>query len=148
MPASLQTIAYLTAGVLFILSLGGLSKQESARRGNAFGIAGMVIALIATAFSPNISTTGYPPLAGAIAIGAAIGWMLAAKVAMTSMPQLVAILHSFVGAAAVLVGIASFLGPPSEMTHAEAVIHAVEIFIGVFIGSITFTGSIVAFGKL
>ncbi|MBE7479171.1 MAG: Re/Si-specific NAD(P)(+) transhydrogenase subunit beta [Polyangiaceae bacterium] len=146
MPQSLQNIAYLVAGVLFILSLGGLSKQESARRGNVFGIVGMLIALIATAASPSV--TGYGVLAGAIGIGAVIGAVLAARVAMTSMPQLVAILHSFVGAAAVLVGVASFLDPPDDLTGAEAVIHEVEVFLGVFIGAITFTGSVVAFGKL
>ncbi|MFO0570328.1 MAG: Re/Si-specific NAD(P)(+) transhydrogenase subunit beta [Polyangiaceae bacterium] len=146
MPQSLQTIAYLVAGVLFILSLGGLSKQESARRGNVFGIVGMSIALVATAASPSV--TGYGVLAGAIGVGAIIGAVLAARVAMTNMPQLVAILHSFVGAAAVLVGIASFLAPPAELRGAEAVIHEVEVFLGVFIGAITFTGSIVAYGKL
>jgi len=146
MPQSLQTIAYLVAGVLFIMSLGGLSKQQSARRGNVFGIIGMLIALVATAASPKV--TGYPVLGGAIAVGAVIGAVLAARVAMTSMPQLVAILHSFVGAAAVLVGIGSYLSPPADLTGAEAVIHDIEVYLGVFIGAITFTGSIVAFGKL
>ena len=146
MPQSLQNIAYLVAGVLFILSLGGLSKQASAGRGNAFGIAGMVIALVATAAHPAVK--GYGVLAAAIGIGAVIGAVLAARVAMTSMPQLVAVLHSFVGAAAVLVGVASFLAPPADLTGAEAVIHEVEVFLGVFIGAITFTGSIVAYGKL
>jgi NAD(P) transhydrogenase subunit beta len=146
MPQSLLTIAYLTAGVLFILSLGGLSKQASAQRGNWFGILGMTIALVATAASGKI--TGYGLLGGAIAIGTVIGAVLAARVAMTSMPELVAILHSFVGAAAVLVGIASHLAPPAGGTHVEHVIHEVEVFVGVFIGAITFTGSVVAFGKL
>ncbi|MBI3203291.1 MAG: Re/Si-specific NAD(P)(+) transhydrogenase subunit beta [Myxococcales bacterium] len=146
MPQSLQNIAYLVAGVLFILSLGGLSKQASAGRGNVFGIVGMVIALLATAAHPAVK--GYGVLAGAIGIGALIGAVLAARVAMTNMPQLVAILHSFVGAAAVLVGIASFLAPPADLAAAEAVIHEVEVFLGVFIGAITFTGSIVAYGKL
>jgi NAD(P) transhydrogenase subunit beta len=146
MPASLQNIAYLVAGVLFILSLGGLSKQSSARRGNAFGIVGMLIALAVTAANPGV--TGYGVLAASIGIGAVIGALLAARVAMTSMPQLVAILHSFVGVAAVLVGIASFLAPPAGLAGAEAVIHEVEVFLGVFIGAITFTGSVVAFGKL
>ena len=146
MPQSLQNIAYLVAGVLFISSLGGLSKQQSAGRGNVFGIVGMIIALVATAAHPSV--TGYAVLAGAIGVGAVIGALLAARVAMTNMPQLVAILHSFVGAAAVLVGIASFLAPPSDLSGAEAVIHEIEVFIGVFIGAITFTGSIVAYGKL
>jgi len=146
MPQSLQTIAYLVAGVLFIRSLGGLSKQDTARRGNVFGIVGMLIALVATAAGPKV--TGYPVLGGAIAIGAVIGAILASRVAMTSMPQLVAILHSFVGAAAVLVGIASYLSPPPDIAGTEAVIHEVEVFLGVFIGAVTFTGSVVAFGKL
>lgn len=146
MPQSLLTIAYLSAGVLFILSLGGLSRQSSAQRGNWFGILGMMIALVATAASGKI--TGYGLLVGAIGVGTVIGAVLAARVAMTSMPELVAILHSFVGAAAVLVGIASHLAPPTGGTHVEHVIHEVEVFVGVFIGAITFTGSIVAFGKL
>jgi NAD(P) transhydrogenase subunit beta len=132
--------------VLFIRSLGGLSKQHTARRGNVFGIVGMLIALVATAAGPKV--TGYPVLGGAIAIGAVIGAVLASRVAMTSMPQLVAILHSFVGAAAVLVGVASYLSPPPDIAGTEAVIHEVEVYLGVFIGAVTFTGSVVAFGKL
>ena len=146
MPHSLVTTAYLAAGVLFILSLSGLSKQETARRGNTFGIVGMLIALGATAAGGSV--TGYLPLLGAVLVGAVIGATLAARVAMTSMPELVAILHSFVGAAAVLVGIASYLDPSNQLVGAEAVIHEVEVFVGVFIGAITFTGSIIAFGKL
>jgi NAD(P) transhydrogenase subunit beta len=146
MPQSLLTIAYLASGVLFILSLGGLSKQSSAQRGNLFGILGMLIALGATAASSRV--TGYGLLVGAIGVGTLIGAVLAARVAMTSMPELVAILHSFVGAAAVLVGIGSHLAPPAHGTHVEHVIHEVEVFVGVFIGAITFTGSVVAFGKL
>ena len=146
MPTSLVTTAYLIAGVLFILSLGGLSKQESARRGNLFGILGMLLALVATAAS--VRATGYPVLAGAIGIGAVIGALLAARVAMTAMPQLVAILHSFVGAAAVLVGYASYLDPTNTPTGVEATIHSVEVYLGVFIGAVTFTGSLVAYGKL
>lgn len=146
MPTSLVTTAYIVAGVLFILSLGGLSKQESARRGNSFGILGMLIALGATAAGARVS--GYGVLAAAVGVGALIGAVLAARVAMTSMPQLVAILHSFVGAAAVLVGFASYLDPSSALTGIEKSIHEVEVFVGVFIGAITFTGSIVAYGKL
>jgi len=146
MPASLLTVAYITAGVLFIFSLSGLSTQESARRGNLFGILGMLIALGATAASGRV--TGYGVLAIVVAIGAVIGALMALRVAMTSMPQLVAALHSFVGAAAVLVGFASYLDPGHQFTGVTASIHEVEVFVGVFIGAITFTGSVVAFGKL
>ena len=146
MPSSLVTVAYIAAGILFILSLGGLSAQESARRGNAFGIAGMLIAVVATAAGGRV--TEYGVLVTTMGIGAIIGALVAARVAMTAMPQLVAILHSFVGAAAVLVGIGSYLDPEQSFSGAEAIIHELEVFVGVFIGSITFTGSIVAFGKL
>ena len=146
MSNNLLTVAYIAASALFILSLGGLSNQESARKGNVFGIIGMAIALIATAFSAQV--TGYTTLVGAIIPGAIIGSILAARVAMTSMPELVAILHSFVGLAAVLVGFANYLQPESGLVGAEATIHELEIFIGVFIGAVTFTGSVIAFGKL
>lgn len=146
MSTNLLTVAYIAASALFILSLGGLSNQESARQGNIFGIAGMAIAFVATALSPLV--TGYTPLAATIVPGAIIGAILASRVAMTSMPELVAILHSFVGLAAVLVGIGNYLQPESGLVGAEATIHEIEIFIGVFIGAITFTGSIIAFGKL
>jgi H+-translocating NAD(P) transhydrogenase subunit beta len=144
MPQSLVTLAYLAAGVLFILSLSGLSAQESARRGNWFGIVGMGIAIAAT----MSAVSGYGVLAGALLIGGTIGGAVAARVAMTAMPQLVAILHSFVGAAAVLVGFASTLDPSHRLTGIEAHIHGVETFVGLFVGALTFTGSVVAFGKL
>jgi len=143
---SLVTVAYIAASALFILSLSGLSNQETARRGNLYGIIGMVIALVATAARPDM--VGYGMLLGAIVPGAVIGAMLASRVAMTSMPELVAVLHSFVGAAAVLVGFGSYLGPEPKLSALELTIHEVEIFVGVFIGAITFTGSVVAFGKL
>jgi NAD(P) transhydrogenase subunit beta len=146
MPATLLTVAYLAAGVLFILSLGGLSAQASARRGNAFGIAGMVIAVVATALGP--SPLNYPLLLATLVAGGAIGAVLAARVQMTSMPQLVAILHSFVGLAAVLVGLSSTLSPHDRFSGIERQIHDIETFLGVFIGAVTFTGSVVAFGKL
>jgi len=146
MPNSLTTAAYIVAGVLFILSLGGLSAQVSARRGNAYGFTGMLLAILVTAAAPAI--TSYGVLATAVFLGAAVGAMLAARVSMVSMPQLVAMLHSFVGAAAVLVGIASYLGAAAATTGIEATIHRVEVFIGVFVGAVTFTGSVVAFGKL
>jgi NAD(P) transhydrogenase subunit beta len=138
-------VAYIVASVLFILSLGGLSNQETAKRGNWFGIAGMGVAFLATISRNDV--TGYAVLGTVILPGALIGAVLASRVAMTQMPELVAMLHSFVGLAAVLVGLANYL-MPSALTGTEAVIHELEIFVGVFIGAVTFTGSIVAFGKL
>ncbi len=146
MPESLVTVAYLAAGVLFILSLGGLSNQETARRGNQYGLLGMLIAIVATAASGAV--TEYPVLVGCLLVGTVIGAVLAARVEMTSMPQLVAMLHSFVGLAAVLVGFATYLDPAHEYSGTEALIHELEIFVGVFIGAVTFTGSVIAFGKL
>ena len=146
MQTSLITIAYIAASALFILSLGGLSRQETARRGNLYGILGMLIALIATA--AGMATGGLPVLAGALVPGLIIGAILASRVQMTSMPQLVAMLHSFVGLAAVLVGFATYLGPHAEMSAGERNLHLAEIFIGVCIGAITFTGSVIAFAKL
>jgi NAD(P) transhydrogenase subunit beta len=146
LPETLVTIAYLAAGILFIQSLGGLSKQESARRGNLFGILGMALAVGVTAFGPHAGNYGV--LIGALAIGGAIGAAMAARVEMTDMPQLVAMLHSFVGLAAVLVGFGGTLATGNTLTGVEATIHAVETFVGVFVGAVTFTGSIIAFGKL
>jgi NAD(P) transhydrogenase subunit beta len=141
---SLTTVAYLIAGVLFILSLGGLSAQASARRGNAFGIVGMALAVSVTALS---HVSNYGVLALAVGVGGLLGAALALKVEMTSMPELVAVLHSFVGLAAVLVGFGTYLmaGPSGG---AERVIHELEVYLGVLIGSLTFTGSVIAFGKL
>ena len=147
MSQGVLTVAYIAASVLFIMSLGGLSAQETARRGNLYGIIGILIAIGATAFSGTL-TTAAALLAGAMAIGATIGAYVAAKVEMTEMPELVAILHSFVGLAAVLVGFANYLDPSAHFTGTDRVIHLIEIYIGVFIGGVTFTGSIVAFGKL
>ena len=148
MSPSLVTVAYIFASVLFILSLGGLSNQETARRGNLYGIIGMAIALAATAFGGLVSGGGYAVLAAAIIPGALIGAVLASRVAMTSMPELVAVLHSFVGLAAVLVGVASYMGPAPNVSATELTIHQVEIYVGVFVGGITFTGSVIAFLKL
>jgi len=145
MPESLVTVSYLVAGVLFIMSLGGLSAQQSARRGNGYGIAGMLIAIGVTAAG---HLANFPALAGAVAVGALIGAVLAIRVEMTSMPQLVAVLHSFVGLAAVLVGFGSYLTPHHYASDAEAIIHDLEVYIGVFVAALTFTGSIVAWGKL
>jgi NAD(P) transhydrogenase subunit beta len=145
MKTSLITIAYIAASALFILSLGGLSRQETARRGNIYGIVGMLIALAATAAAMDPS--GWPILGGVLIVGALIGATLASRVQMTSMPELVAILHSFVGLAAVLVGFGTYLGE-SSIPQNEILVHHIEIFIGVCIGSITFTGSVIAFLKL
>jgi NAD/NADP transhydrogenase beta subunit len=145
MKDGLITIAYIAASALFIFSLGGLSKQETARRGNLFGILGMLIALIATAF--GMKYEGLPVLAGALIPGLIIGAFLASRVQMTAMPQLVAMLHSFVGLAAVLVGFATYRGE-HQLVAGELSVHLAEIFIGVCIGSVTFTGSVIAFGKL
>jgi NAD(P) transhydrogenase subunit beta len=157
-PSGILTVSYIAASILFILSLGGLSNQENARRGNVFGIIGMLIAIAATtgyvvgAFdmpSPTqLDASGVGLLAAAILPGALIGGYLAARVAMTSMPELVAVLHSFVGLAAVLVGLSSYMAPLEPLLGSEKLIHEIEIFLDVFIGSITFTGSIIAFGKL
>src|SRR4030095_1918971 len=136
--------AYLAAGVLFILSLGGLSNQETARRGNWFGIVGMTIAIVATLFHPSV--VDYGPLLLAIVAGGAIGTVLAQRVAMTAMPELVAVLHSFVGLAGVLVGFSSSLSPGSG-PEGET-IHLLEVWYGVAIGAVTFTGSVIAWGKL
>lgn len=138
--------AYVIAALLFIFSLQGLSKQESARSGNIYGIIGMIIALIATISS---ITDGFYWIIIAMVIGALIGLYLAKKVEMTQMPELVALLHSFVGMAAVLVGFNSFLDPHIALfSGGDLTVHLVEIFVGVFIGAVTFAGSIVAFGKL
>jgi len=145
MSTGIQTISYIAASILFILSLGGLSTQESAKRGNYYGMIGMGIAILATLFGSQ--TEGHTILIATMVIGSLIGLFLALKVEMTAMPQLVAILHSFVGLAAVLVGFDSFIAP-TELTGAAHSIHLVEIYLGIFIGSVTFTGSIIAWGKL
>lgn len=146
MTIGLQTAAYLSATVLFILALGGLSNQEKAKRAVWYGIIGMAIAVVATIADSGVSISEL--LIGAIVIGTVIGVVVALRVEMTGMPQLVAALHSFVGLAAVFIGINSNLDPPELATNAHRIIHEVEVFLGVFIGAITFTGSIVAYGKL
>lgn len=149
MASGLLTVSYLTASVLFILSLGGLSQHETARRGNIYGVAGFLIAAAAT-IAFDAAARGQPALLiTALAVGSAIGAVLATRVQMTAMPQLVAILHSFVGLAAVLVGFGGHLATQSTgVVDAVSVIHDVEIFVGVFIGAVTFTGSLIAFAKL
>ena len=146
MTIGLQTAAYLSATVLFILALGGLSNQEKAKRAVWFGIIGMAIAVLATVAGSEVSMSSM--LIGAIVIGAVIGAIVAMRVEMTGMPQLVAALHSFVGLAAVFIGINSDLSVHDFASEAARVIHEVEIFLGVFIGAVTFTGSIIAYGKL
>ena len=148
MGIGILSAAYLVASVLFILSLGGLSNQEKAKRAVWYGIFGMGIAIIATIFGPGFSTVSYILLIPLLAIGALIGKSVAQRVEMTEMPQLVAALHSFVGLAAVFIGLNSAMQDLHHLTYAEIVIHEVEIFLGVFIGAITFTGSIVAYAKL
>lgn len=148
---SILTVAYLGAGILFILSLGGLASQESARRGNWYGIIGMIIALAATMLHEEIGKyqiDAYGALAATIGIGSIIGFIVAKRVQMTAMPELVAILHSFVGLAAVLVGFSSFLAPLEQTTGIEHAIHNIEIYADIAIGSVTFTGSIIAWAKL
>src|SRR5688572_18698026 len=143
----IQIAAYLFASILFILSLGSLSSQESAKRGVLYGIIGMVIAILATVLGQGVH--GHIYIIAAIAVASIIGLILARRVEMTSMPQLVAILHSFVGLAAVLVGFGSYLDPATaKLVGTEHIIHLVEVYLGIFIGAITFTGSIVAWGKL
>ncbi|MDQ1214841.1 Re/Si-specific NAD(P)(+) transhydrogenase subunit beta [Pantoea anthophila] len=146
MSGGLVTAAYIVAAILFICSLAGLSRHETAKRGNIFGISGMALALIATIFGPDSGHVAWILLA--MVIGGAIGIRLAKKVEMTEMPELVAILHSFVGLAAVLVGINSYIDHAPGLSAAMENIHLSEVFIGIFIGAVTFTGSLVAFGKL
>ncbi len=146
MTIGLQTAAYISATVLFILALGGLSNQEKAKRAVWFGIIGMAIAVVATIAGSGVALSSM--LIGAIVIGAVVGVIVATRVEMTGMPQLVAALHSFVGLAAVFIGINSDLSVHNFASDAERIIHEVEIFLGVFIGAVTFTGSIIAYGKL
>ena len=146
MSANIVTAIYIAASVLFILSLGGLSNQESAKRAVWYGIVGMALAVGATVFGPQVEISNMLILM--IVIGSVIGLVVARRVEMTGMPQLVAALHTFVGAAAVFIGINSHIAPPAGLAGAELIIHEVEIFLGVFIGAVTTTGSIIAFGKL
>ncbi|MBA3058183.1 MAG: Re/Si-specific NAD(P)(+) transhydrogenase subunit beta [Gammaproteobacteria bacterium] len=158
MSASLATVSYIGATILFILSLGGLSNQQTALRGNLYGMVGMTIAVLATVFGPQVTAAGIPWIIGAMLIGAVIGLYAARTVQMTQMPELVALMHSMVGLAAMLVGVATFIDPTASfhwadgqgipLTSAEESIHKIEIYIGILIGAVTFSGSIVAFGKL
>ena len=148
MSSSLASVAYIGATILFILSLGGLSTPETARRGNVFGMVGMAIAVLATVFGPRVTAAGVPWIVGALAVGGATGLVAARKVQMTQMPELVALMHSLVGLAACLVGFASYVDTSIAFEGAEKAIHEVEIYVGILIGAVTFSGSLVAFGKL
>jgi len=158
MSVSLVTASYLGATILFILSLGGLSNPETAKRGNWYGIVGMAIAVLATIFGyrslmsgdqPIVTGNGYAFIVGAMVVGGAVGLWAARTVKMTQMPELVAIMHSLVGFAACTIGFASYIDTSTVFpTHAEHVVHVLEIYIGVLIGAVTFTGSVIAFGKL
>ncbi len=144
MSEGIVTVSYIGATILFILALGGLSHQETARRGNIYGITGMAIALIATISGV---TGNWGLLIGGLAVGGTIGFILAKRVQMTEMPELVAILHSLVGLAAVLVGYANFMGE-SHFKGIDLTIHDIETYLGILIGAVTFSGSVIAFGKL
>ena len=148
MSQSLATVAYLGAAILFILSLGGLSNPETSRRGNLFGMVGMALAVLATVFGPRVSLSGMAWIVGALVIGGGIGLYAAKVVKMTQMPELVALMHSLVGLAACLVGFASYVDTSIELQGVEKTIHEVEIYIGILIGAVTFSGSLIAFGKL
>src|SRR5882672_795316 len=150
MSASLAAVSYIAATILFILSLGGLSNPESSRRGNLYGMIGMAIAVLATVFGPRVTPAGLGWIAIALVVGGAIGLYLARTVKMTQMPELVAFMHSLVGLVAMLVGYASYIDPTATagMSPAEATIHHVEIYVGVLIGAVTLSGSVIAFGKL
>ncbi len=148
--AELATVAYIAATILFVLSLGGLSNQTTALRGNLYGMIGMTLAVLATVMGPKVSMAGLPWVIGAMLVGGAIGMYAAKTVQMTQMPELVALMHSMVGLAAVLVGVATFIDPEASKGFEGAAksIHEMEIYIGIFIGAVTFSGSVIAFGKL
>ncbi|MFN3918708.1 MAG: Re/Si-specific NAD(P)(+) transhydrogenase subunit beta [Methylohalobius sp.] len=146
MPEGIIIVSYIAATILFILALRGLSHPETARPGNLYGIIGMALAILATVLSERVTTYGL--VISAMAIGGAVGVTVARRVQMTQMPELVAILHSLVGLAAVLIGFANYIDPTASFTGTAKTIHELEIYLGVLIGAVTFTGSVVAFGKL
>src|SRR3954469_18076716 len=149
MTPSMVSVSYIAAAILFILSLGGLSNPESSRRGNPYRMIGLAIAVLATV-AGRVAPSGLAWVAGALVVGGAIGLYLARTVKMTQMPELVAFMHSLVGLVAMLVGYASYIDPTASagMSPAEATIHHAEIYIGVLIGAVTLSGSVIAFGKL
>ena len=150
MSSNLATVSYIGATILFILSLGGLSHPESSRRGNLYGMLGMTLAVLATVFGPQVTASGYAWIIGAMVVGGSIGLYAARTVKMTQMPELVALMHSLVGLAAALVGFANYIDPAasSHLQGVEKTIHEIEIYVGILIGAVTFSGSIIAFGKL
>lgn len=150
MSESLATASYIGATMLFILSLGGLSNPESSRRGNLYGMIGMTIAVLATVFGPHVTAAGLSWIIIAMLVGGSIGIYAARTVQMTQMPELVALMHSLVGLAAMLVGFANYIDPAASahLGEAEKAIHEIEIYIGILIGAVTFSGSVIAFGKL
>jgi NAD(P) transhydrogenase subunit beta len=158
MSEGVAAVSYIGATILFILSLGGLSNPESSRRGNLYGMIGMTIAVLATVFGPRVTMAGIPWIIGCMVVGGSIGLYAARVVRMTQMPELVALMHSLVGLAAMLVGFANYIDPAASfhlidgksipLTEAEKAIHEIEIYIGILIGAVTFSGSIIAFGKL
>src|SRR3954466_4432076 len=150
MSSTLLTVSYLAAAILFVLSLGGLSNPESSRRGNLYGMIGMAIAVLATLLGPQVQPGGIAWIVGAMAVGGMAGLYAARVVKMTQMPELVALMHSLVGLAAMLVGFANYIDPAASagVEGAEQTVHEIEIDIGVLIGAVTFSGSLIAFGKL
>ena len=150
MSESLVTVSYIAAIILFILSLGGLSNPATSLRGNMYGMIGMTLAVLATIFGPRVTSGGISWIIGSLVVGGGVGVYLARTVQMTQMPELVAFMHSMVGLAACVVGFASFIDPGSTMglTPVEQTIHHMEVYVGVFIGAITLSGSVIAFGKL
>jgi len=149
MSEGLMTAAYIGASILFILSLGGLSNPETSRRGNLFGIIGMTIAVLATLAGPRVTGSAtFSIIIGGMAIGGAVGVFAATRVKMTQMPELVALMHSLVGLAACLVGYANYIDPTTHLVGVERTIHETEIYLGILIGALTFSGSVIAFGKL
>jgi NAD(P) transhydrogenase subunit beta len=141
-------MAYLGAAILFIMSLGGLSNPETSRRGNLFGMIGMALAVLATVFGPRVSASGVAWIVMALVVGGGVGLYAAKVVKMTQMPELVALMHSLVGLAACVVGFASYVDTSIQFQGAEKAIHEVEIYVGILIGAVTFSGSLIAFGKL
>jgi NAD(P) transhydrogenase subunit beta len=150
MSSSLATVSYIGAIILFILSLGGLSNPESSRRGNLYGMIGMTIAVLATVFGPRVTMAGLPWIIAAMLVGGSVGLYAARKVQMTQMPELVALMHSLVGLAAMLVGFANYIDPMAalNLSSAEKSIHEIEVYVGILIGAVTFAGSLIAFAKL
>ncbi len=150
MTSQLATVSYIGATILFILSLGGLSNQETSLRGNLYGMVGMTLAVLATVLGPQVTAAGLPWILAAMLLGASVGLYAARTVQMTQMPELVALMHSMVGLAAMLVGFSTYIDPEAvkDFTGAAKSIHEMEIYIGILIGAVTFSGSVIAFGKL